>query len=313
VRNKIYIAGQQGMVGNAIIKLVRKKKYKIINCYRKDLDLINQAAVEEWFKKNKPDIVINAAGRVGGILDNFKFIDDYIYINTMIGFNLLNCANKYGVKRFINLGSACIYPREVRQPIKESYLLSSKLEKTNEGYALAKISTLKYCEYLNQKYNKNFTSLQPANLYGEGDNFDLKSSHVIPALIRKFHTAKVNSKKKVEVWGSGNVKREFLNVDDLASAIYFVIKKKENFDFMNVGGGEHYSIKKIAFLIKRITKYQGKIVFNKDYPDGVKQRQLNSKLIRKLGWKPKIKLRNGLIKYCQYYEKKILPKETTNS
>ena len=198
MKKKIYIAGQQGMVGNAILKLVKKKKLKIIDCKRKDLELTNQAEVEKWFKKNRPEIVINAAGRVGGILDNSRFIDEYIYINTMIGFNLLYCAKKFGVKKFINLGSACIYPRESKQPIKESYLLSSKLEKTNEGYALAKISTLKYCEYINQKYNKDFISLQPANLYGEGDNFDLKSSHVIPALIRKFHLAKVNSKKQLK-------------------------------------------------------------------------------------------------------------------
>ena len=156
MKNKIYIAGQQGMVGSAIVRLLKKNNSNIIDCKRKDLDLTNQTHVEKWFKKNKPDIVINAAGRVGGILDNFRFIDEYIYINTMIGFNLLNCANKYGVKKFINLGSACIYPREAKQPIKESYLLSSKLEKTNEGYALAKISTLKYCEYLNQKYKKKF-------------------------------------------------------------------------------------------------------------------------------------------------------------
>ena len=231
------------MVGSAITRLLQKKKSNIIFCKRRDLDLTNQTQVEKWFKKNKPDIVINAAGRVGGILDNSKFIDEYIYINTMIGFNLLNCANKYGVKKLINLGSACIYPRKAKQPIKESYLLSSKLEKTNEGYALAKISTLKYCEYLNKKYKKNFISLQPANLYGEGDNFDLKSSHVIPALIRKFHFAKVNSKKTVEVWGSGKVKREFLNVDDLASSIIFLLNKKTKYSYINVGSRDYISIK----------------------------------------------------------------------
>ena len=253
---KIYIAGQQGMVGSSIMKLLKKTKFNILQCKRKDLDLTNQNQVEKWFKKNKPDIVINAAGRVGGILDNSKFIDEYLYTNTMIGFNLLNCANKYGVKRFINLGSACIYPREARQPIKEEYLLSSKLEKTNEGYALAKISTLKYCEYINKKYNKNFISLQPANLYGEGDNFDLKSSHVIPALIRKFHTAKINSKKIVEVWGSGNVKREFLNVDDLASSVIFLLNRKTNFSYINVGSRDYLSIKNLSRMIKNITNYK---------------------------------------------------------
>ncbi len=259
--------------------------------------------MKNGLKKKKPDIVINAAGRVGGILDNLKFIDEYIYINTMIGFNLLNCANKYGVKRFVNLGSACIYPREAKQPIKESYLLSSKLEKTNEGYALAKISTLKYCEYLNQKYNKNFTSLQPANLYGEGDNFDLQSSHVIPALIRKFHLAKVNSKKTVEVWGSGNVKREFLNVDDLASSVIFLLNKKINYPYINVGSRDYLSIKDLSKIIKKITNYNGKIVFNKKYPDGVKERKLDTSILDELGWKSKIKIQSGLEKYYNYFVK----------
>ena len=291
------------MVGSSIMKLLKKTKFNILQCKRKDLDLTNQNQVEKWFKKNKPDIVINAAGRVGGILDNSKFIDEYLYTNTMIGFNLLNCANKYGVKRFINLGSACIYPREARQPIKEEYLLSSKLEKTNEGYALAKISTLKYCEYINKKYNKNFISLQPANLYGEGDNFDLKSSHVIPALIRKFHTAKINSKKIVEVWGSGNVKREFLNVDDLASSVIFLLNRKTNFSYINVGSRDYLSIKNLSRMIKNITNYKGKIFFNTKYPDGVRERKLDTSILDNMGWKSKIKLQNGLEKYYEYFIK----------
>jgi len=304
MRDKVYIAGQQGMVGSAIMKILKKKNFNIIQCKRKDLDLTNQNHVEKWFKKNKPDIVINAAGKVGGILDNSKYIDEYIYINTMIGFNLLNCANKYGVKKFINLGSACIYPREAKQPIKENYLLSSQLEKTNEGYALAKIATLKYCEYLNKKYNKNFISLQPANLYGEGDNFDLKSSHVIPALVRKFHFAKVNSKKTVEVWGSGNVNREFLNVDDLASSVVFLLNKKTNYSYINVGSKDYLSIKNLSKIIKKITKYKGKIVFNKKYPDGVKKRKLDTSILDNMGWSSKVKIQNGLQKYYNYFIEK---------
>ena len=224
-QNKVYISGQEGMVGQAVYKLLKSKNKKIIECKRKDLDLINQKDVNNWFRLNKPDIVINAAGKVGGILDNSKYQSDYIYINTMIGFNILNASIKYGVKKLINLGSACIYPRESKQPIREEYLLSSKLESTNEGYAVAKIATLKYCEYINKKLKKDFISLQPANLYGEGDNFNLKSSHVIPALLRKFHNAKIKKISSVEVWGSGTVKREFLNVDDLANAISFCLKK----------------------------------------------------------------------------------------
>jgi len=187
------------MVGSAVYNLIKKEKfYKIIDCPRKKLDLTNLKDVEKWFKKNKPQIVINCAGKVGGILDNSNYQDDYLYINTIIGLNLINLSLKYKVKKLINLGSACIYPKRTKQPIKEEYLLSSYLEPTNEGYALAKISVLKYCEYIKKKYKRDFISLQPANLYGEGDNFDLKTSHVIPALVKKFHIAKKNKKKKLK-------------------------------------------------------------------------------------------------------------------
>jgi len=213
------------------------------------------------------------------------------------------------VKRLINLGSSCIYPKVVKQPISENSLLSSSLEKTNEGYALSKIVTLKYCQYLKQKYKKNFISIQPANLYGIGDNFDLKSSHVLPALVKKFVLAKTNNKKTVEVWGTGKVRREFLNVEDLAEAIYFLTKKKINNSYINIGGGEDFSIQQLAEMIKKIVNYPGKIVFNKKYPDGVKVRKVNSAIIKRLGWHPKIKLKEGLVKYCDYYLKKIMPKE----
>jgi GDP-L-fucose synthase len=309
LKSKVLITGQEGMVGSSIYRLLKKKKFRIIECKRNSVDFTNQLAVDKWFKKNRPDIVINAAGKVGGIMDNNNFQPDYIYINSMIGLNIINSSIKYNVKKLINLGSACIYPKKTRQPIKENSLLSSYLEKTNEGYALAKILTLKYCEHLKKKDKKDFISLMPANLYGEGDNFDLNSSHVLPALVKKFIIAKIQNSPSVEVWGSGNVKREFLNVDDLSSAIYFSIRKKINNDFINVGGGEHYSIKKIAFMIKKITNYKGKIIFNKKYPDGVKRRQLNSTYIKELGWKPKISLNNGLKKYCDYYLKKIYPTE----
>ena len=227
----------------------------------------------------------------------------------MIGMNIVNSSFKHNVKKLINLGSACIYPKETKQPISENSLLSSNLEKTNEGYALSKIVTLKYCQYLKQKYKKNFISIQPANLYGIGDNFDLKSSHVLPALVKKFVLAKLNKKKTVEVWGTGNVRREFLNVEDLAEAIYFLIKKKINYDYINVGGGEDFSILQIAELIKKTLNYQGKIIFNKKYPDGVKVRKVKSSIIKGLGWRPKIKLKKGLVKYCNYYLKKVMPKD----
>ena len=306
---KILIAGQEGMVGSSIYNFLKKKKFKIIECKRKDLDFTNQSLVEKWFKKNKPKIVINAAGKVGGIMDNKNFQSDYIYINSMIGLNIINASFKFGVKKLINLGSACIYPKKVKQPIKENFLLSSYLEETNEGYALAKILSLKYSQHLKDKNGKEFISLMPANLYGKGDNFDLKSSHVLPALVKKFTLAKIKNKTSVEVWGSGIAKREFLHVKDLSSAIYFVLKKKIKYKFINIGGGEHYSIKTIAQMIKKITKYNGKIIFNLKYPDGVKRRQLDSSIIKKLGWKPKISLKKGLVDYCEYYLNKVYPFE----
>ena len=298
------------MVGATIYKAVKKSKlFNIISCNRKDLDLTNQKLVEKWFKKNKPEIVINAAGKVGGILDNSTYQSDYLYTNTMIGLNLINTSLKYEVKQFINLGSACIYPKNVSQPIKEESLLSSQLEKSNEGYAIAKITCLKYCQYLKEKYNKNYISVQPANLYGVGDNFDLKSSHVLPALVKKFTLAKEKKLKSVEIWGSGNQKREFLNVIDLASAILFLLNKKIKYDYLNIGSGEQISIKELAMTIKKITGFKGKVFFNKDYPDGVKRRIVDTKLINKLGWKAKIKLKNGLNEYCSYYIKKVMPEE----
>lgn len=299
---KILIAGQEGMVGSAIYKLFKEKNLKIIDCQRKNLDFTDQKAVNAWFKKNKPQIVINAAGRVGGILDNSNFQIDYIYTNIMIGFNLIKSSLDYNVNKFINLGSACIYPKAVKQPIKEDYLLSSYLEKTNEGYALAKISTLKLCQYIKNQLKKDFISLQPANLYGAGDNFDLKASHVLPALLKKFHIAKIKNKKIVEVWGSGLVKREFLNVNDLAEAIYFILFKNIKHDFLNVGSGEEIFIKDLAYRLKDLTKFKGKVIFNKNYPDGVKERKLDTAKINKLGWKAKIKLKDGLSDYYNYFK-----------
>ena len=295
------------MVGAAVYNLIKNdQKFKIIHCPRKKVDFTDIKKIEKLFKHYKPHVVVNCAGRVGGILDNSMFQDQYLFTNTLIGLNLINMSFKYKVKKFINLGSACIYPKKTKQPIKEDYLLSSSLESTNEGYALAKISVLKYCEYLRSKFKKDFISLQPANLYGEGDNFDLKSSHVIPALVKKFFVAKKKKQKKVEIWGSGNVKREFLNVKDLAVAIKFCLNKKIKHSFVNVGSGEHISIKELALLIKKILKYNGKIYFNKSYPDGVKLRKLDIKRMNKLGWKAKIKLKDGLEDYCKYFQDKKL-------
>jgi GDP-L-fucose synthase len=300
---KIFIAGQEGMVGSALVNLLKKKNLKIINCKRKDLDLTNQDKVEKWFRKNRPDIVINAAGKVGGILDNSLNPADYIYENTIISFNIINSSLRNGVKKFINLGSVSSYPRKSRIPIKEDYLLSSSLEPTNEAYAIAKIASIKYCHYIKETYKKEFISLQPANLYGIGDKFDLNKSHVIPALLKKFHIAKIKNKKKVEIWGSGKSEREFLNVEDLTRAILFCMKNKINHSILNVGSSDCISIRRLASLIKKITNFKGTMFFNKKYPDGVLRRKLDTALINKLGWKPEIKLEQGLKEYYEYYKK----------
>lgn len=303
MKKKILIAGQEGMVGTSLYNLLKKKGYKIIECKRKDLDFTNQSKVNKWFAINKPEIVINAAGRVGGILDNNNFKEEYIYINSIIGLNLINASYKNNVKKFINLGSACIYPKLTKNPIKEEYILNSKLEETNEAYAIAKIAVLKYCEYIMHKYKKEYFSLQPANLYGEKDNYDLKTSHVIPALIRKFAYAKKNKKKFVEIWGSGLVKREFLHVDDLANAIFFCLKNKVQHSILNIGSGDDISIKELAFKIRKISQFNGKLKFNKKFPDGVKKRKLESSRIHIMGWKPKINLNNGLSKAYHHFLK----------
>jgi GDP-L-fucose synthase len=304
---KIFIAGQEGMVGSAIYNLLKsknnKKKYYLIDCSRNTLDLTNQLKVNQWFKKNKPDIVINAAGRVGGIRDNSMYQSEYIYVNILIGFNLLKSSLTYNVKKFINLGSACIYPRDVKQPIKEKYLLTSPLEKTTEGYGIAKIATLKYTQYIKNSLKKKFISLQSTNLYGPKDNFDLKSGHVIAALIRKFHNAKVNNKKTVEVWGSGIAKREFMHVNDLAEAVIFCLKNNIYEDYINIGTKDYISIKKLAILIKSTVNFKGKIIFNKKYPEGIKERKLDTSLIKKYGWLPKISLKTGLQGYYDYFKK----------
>lgn len=303
---KIFIAGQEGMVGSAVMRHLKKEKYKILNCRRKDLDYLNQSDVNKWFKKYKPDIVINAAGKVGGILDNINNQSDYIYKNIMIGFNLIYSSLKNNVKTFINLGSVSNYPKKTKIPIKESYLLTSSLEKSNEAYAISKISTIKFCEYIKTNYKKNFITLIPANLYGVGDKFDLKRSHVIPALIRKFHTAKIKKKKYVEVWGSGKSMREFLNVEDLASAIVFCIKNKIKHEYINVGSSDYLSIRELSFLIKKIVNYKGKIIFNRKYPEGTLKRKLNNSKIEKLGWKSTISLEKGLVSYYEEYKKFII-------
>ena len=301
MKKKIWIAGHGGMVGSSLVRIFKKSDYKVLTVDRKKIDLRDQTKVNNWVKKNKPSIIIIAAAKVGGIKHNATFPAEFIYDNLSISSNIIHAAFKYKTEKLINLGSACIYPKYCKQPIKEEYLLTGELEKTNEAYAIAKIAALKTCEYYNKQYKTNFISLQPTNLYGFNDNFNLKSSHVLPALIRKFHEAKINKKKHVEIWGTGKATREFMFVDDLSLAIKFLIKKKLKYNVINVGSGEEISIKKLAQKIKNIIGYKGKIIFNKKYPDGTPRRIVSSKKINDMGWVSKIKLDDGIKMTYKYF------------
>lgn len=299
---KVFVTGHNGLVGSSIIETLHtKKKYKIITAERKKLDLLNQNQVNNFFKRNKPNIVIHAAGKVGGILHNKTYPAEFIFQNSQMALNIINSSHIYKVKKLINLGSACIYPKFAKQPIKETYLLDGKLESSNEAYAVAKILSLKMTEYYKKQFKCNFLSLQPTNLYGLKDNFNIKSGHVIPALINKFHEGKIKNKKYVEVWGSGKVKREFLFVDDLADAIEFLLRKKTKHNVLNVGSGEEITIKNLSKLIASVTGYKGKIIFNRSYPDGTPRKIVDTSILSKMGWRHKTKLRDGLIKVYKSY------------
>jgi GDP-L-fucose synthase len=299
---KIFISGQEGMVGSSVCRLLDKKNIKYLKCSRKELDLTNQEQVTKYFKRHYPDIIINCAGRVGGILENSLKKEKFLNDNLLIGFNLINASLHIPKVQFINLGSACIYPKDPFQPIKEEYLLSGKLEETNEGYAIAKIATLKYCQYLKEYQNKNFISLQPTNLFGFNDNYDLKSSHVIPALIRKFHDAVLKKKTIVKVWGNPNTSRDFLFADDLADFIVYLIGKKLKYSYLNVGSGREVAIKDLVKLIKKITGFKKKVIYQGNMPSGQKRRILDISKLRKIGWLPKNSLEDGLLKYFNWFK-----------
>lgn len=300
--SKIYIAGHGGLVGSAIIRKLKEKGYNnLITQEHRKLDLTNQAAVEAFFKKTKPEYVFLAAAKVGGIMANKTYPAEFIYENLMIATNVINSAYKCKVKKLVFLGSSCIYPKLAPQPIKEEYLLTSPLEPTNEAYAIAKIAGLKLCAFYNQQYKTNYISAMPTNLYGPSDNFDLNSSHVLPALIRKFHEAKMKGDKSVTLWGSGRPKREFLHVDDLAEALIFLMNKYNGQEIVNVGCGEDLSIKDLANKVKVITGYQGKIVWDKNKPDGTPRKLLDVSRIKKLGWKPKTNLDRGLLETYRWF------------
>ena len=312
---KIYVAGHNGMVGRAVIQYLKKEGVKkVIFADRKKLNLLHDKDLEKFIKTKKPDIIVNCAGKVGGILANASFPVEFINENIFIQLNLINLAHKYKIKHFINLGSSCIYPKNSKQPIKENYLLSSELEKTNEAYALAKIVGLKVCEFYNHQYKTNFFTLMPCNLYGPFDNFHSKNSHFIPALIKKFIEAKRKKKSLVEIWGSGLPRREVMHVNDLANAIGHLLKLKINNNkkllkiirinsLINVGSGQEFTIKQFAELISKLTlgKFKYKLKFNKKYPDGTKRKILDNTILKKFGWKPKISLKDGLKNTIKWY------------
>jgi GDP-L-fucose synthase len=293
--DKIYIAGHNGMVGSAIERKLRKKGFiNIITASSKSLNLINQAEVNNFFLINKPDYVILAAAKVGGILANNTYKADFIYENMMIEANIIHASYVNKVKKLLNLGSSCIYPKDAPQPLKEEYLLTGQLEITNKPYAIAKIAGIELCDSYREQYGCNFISVMPTNLYGTNDNYDLNSSHVLPALIRKFITAKKENSKNVEIWGSGNVKREFLHVDDLADACYFLLLKYNNTGIINVGWGQDLTIRELAELISEIIQFKGELIYNTKMPDGTPRKLMDVTKITNLGWTAKIKLRDGI-------------------
>ncbi len=293
--DKIYVAGHSGMVGSAIIKTLMSNGIKnIISRRHSELDLCDGTAVENFFKTHVPDIVIIAAAKVGGIFANSNYPAEFLYDNLAITLNCVHSAYKNGTKRLLFLGSSCIYPRLAKQPICEDSLLTSSLEETNEAYAIAKISGLKLCQYYRRQYGVLYHSAMPANLYGPGDNYHASNSHVIPGLIRKFHDAKISNQNKVELWGSGKPRREFLYVSDVGEAVYHLLQIENPPDWVNVGLGTDITIYELAIMIKEIVGYNGQIICDKSKPDGTPQKLMDISKIRATGWKPKIELTEGL-------------------
>lgn len=293
--SKIYVAGHRGLVGSAIVRHLEKEGFNnIIFRTHKELDLTNQNDVREFFEKEKPEYVFLAAAKVGGIYANNTYPADFIYDNLMIQNNVIKAAHDFKVKKLLFLGSTCIYPKMAPQPIKEEYLLTGALEETNEAYAVAKIAGLEMCKFFKRQYGDNFISCMPTNLYGQNDNFDLKNSHVLPALIRKFHEAKINNKEVVEVWGTGTPLREFLYVDDMASACVFLMQNYDGEQHVNIGTGEEVSIRELAETVKEVVGFNGKLIFNTEMPDGTPRKLTTVDKLHGLGWKHKVSLKEGI-------------------
>ena len=309
----IYVAGHNGLVGSSIVRCLRESGYEnILKKNRSELNLLNQKETELFFKYEKPDNVICAAAKVGGIYANQTYPGQFLYENLTIQNNIIHFSHEYGVEQLLFLGSACIYPKYAEQPIKEHSILSGSLEPTNEPYAIAKIAGIKMCESYNRQFNTDFRSIMPTNLYGDGDNFDGENSHVVPALIKKFHQGMVKKSESVVVWGSGKAKREFLYVDDLArAAIHTLNLDKSTYksivddqlSHLNVGSGEEITISSLAFKIAKIVNYEGDIIFDNTKPEGPLRKVINSELINSTDWLPKVSLSEGIEKTYDYYKK----------
>jgi len=298
----IYVAGHGGLVGAAIVRRLEKAGYgNLIFKTHGEMDLTRQASVEAFFEKERPDYVFMAAAKVGGILANWTFPADFIYQNLQIETSIIHAAHVYGVKKLLFLGSSCIYPKHCPQPMKEEQLLSGYLEDSNEPYAVAKIAGIKMCQAYQRQYGSRFISLMPTNLYGPGDNFDLKTSHVLPALIRKFHEAKIAGNPSVEIWGTGNPRREFLHVDDLADACLFLMNHYEESEIVNVGVGKDLSIRDLANEVAEVVQFHGELIFDTAKPDGTPLKLLDVSKLTALGWKAKIPLKEGIRATYQYY------------
>jgi len=295
--SKILIAGHNGMVGSACWRALKGKGYKsIIGFSSKELDLRDQRVVFNMLEKEKPEVIIDAAAKVGGIIANSTYPYEFLMDNMLIQNNLIKAAHELDIPKFIFLGSSCIYPKMAPQPLKEEYLLTGPLEETNKWYAIAKISGVKLIEALREQYNRDYVSLMPTNLYGPGDNYDLKTSHVLPAMLRKFHEAKESNNSNVVLWGTGSPRREFLHVDDLANAVVYALENKLDRSLYNIGSGEEISIKELAILIKNIVGFKGKIIWDNTKPDGTPRKSLDSTKINRLGWDSIINLDYGVEK-----------------
>jgi len=306
-KSKIYIAGHKGMVGSALMRNLQGKGFRnLLVRPLEALDLLDQAAVFRFMASERPEYVIIAAAKVGGILANDTFRGQFIYENLQIQANLIHAAHQQGVKKLLFLGSSCIYPKLAPQPIREEYLLTGLLESTNEPYAIAKIAGIKMCEAYRAQYGCNFFSVMPTNLYGPNDNFDLQTSHVLPALIRRFHEAKIGNQPHVTIWGTGSPRREFLHVDDLADACVFLMNKYDRDEILNIGVGEDLTIRELAELIKTVIGYAGGIQFDKSKPDGTPRKLLDVSRLRATGWRPRISLEEGIRRtYAWYLENKV--------